>query len=512
MEAKFNSPKVQKIILAVISLFGASAIFYLVSTYSISLNPDSSYYISVARHLTNGDGFIGYNKESFVIQAPLYPIILAFIKIAFGIAPLTSTGVINAIIFGFIIYITGLILLKHFTSSITVLFAIIAIIFSPVLIKFSLFALTEPLFIFLILLYLYYMDIYLVSKNRTALIMLSIFTALACVTRYIGVVIILSGVTTIAVCNKSHAKKKILDLITFLIISALPISVWIIRNLLVSHTLLGPRYTSSYTFFENLIFFFNTILHWFTEIKLNNRSLIMLLFVMICLIYILIFKISKKGKDNFINTLISPISIFILFYSLAIIISSTTTAYDRIADRLLCPIYVPIIILAFYVLDKVPNLFAGYYYQTLGRFFAAFIIIIWLSYIITSADSLIKDYIQKSGWEFGSRAWKKSQTISLLNSLAINKKYEIFSNAPDVVYILADKEAHWSPGRTYYNSPISIDNDGLPLWNDKGKAYLVWFNNIDRKFLFPVKILEKYTSILKIAQANDGEIYIVDIR
>jgi hypothetical protein len=512
MEKPNNILTINKFTPGFIAILCTCIIFYLINTYGISLTPDSSYYISVARHLANGDGFIGYNNEPFVLQAPLYPLIFALIKTMFGVDPLVSAGIVNSIIFGLIIYLSGSILLKHISSFFIALMGILVVACSFVLIKFFLFALTEPLFILFILLYIYYINKYLTTGKKSTLIIFSIFAALACLTRYVGIVLILSGIITIISWKNNSAKNRIRELIVFLLISSLPISLWIVRNYFISHTFLGQRYASSFTFSENLIFFSNTILHWFVNFKLDSKDLIPVILILTTLAYITINKLFKKDGNAFNSSMVNQLLLFIFLYSGAVIISSTTTAYDHIADRLLLPIYIPIVLLVFFFLNNVPGLFEKYYYKILGSTFAVLVIVIWLSYIITNTTSLLKDYVRESGWEFGSKEWKNSQTINLLDNLTINKKYELYSNAPDVVYILSDKEAQWSPGKTYYNSPTPVNNTGLPMWKGKGKAYLVWFNNIDREFLYSVDALEKHTGMIKIVQAKDGEIYLIDIR
>ena len=54
----------RKILLGAPALLGAFIVFFLTGKYGIGLSPDSIYYISVARHVANGAGFIGYDGYS----------------------------------------------------------------------------------------------------------------------------------------------------------------------------------------------------------------------------------------------------------------------------------------------------------------------------------------------------------------------------------------------------------------------------------------------------------------
>ena len=142
-----------KVPLVILGFLGTCIILGLVSLHGIGISPDSVYYLSVARHIADGTGFVGYDGYFLVLQPPLYPIILAAIKILMFIDPLFSSGYVNSILFGLIIYFSGLFLLKHLRSYILVILGTISILVSFVFIQLSLMALSEPLFILLILLY-----------------------------------------------------------------------------------------------------------------------------------------------------------------------------------------------------------------------------------------------------------------------------------------------------------------------------------------------------------------------
>jgi len=64
---------------------GTCTIILLTSRFGVGVLPDSVYYISVARHIADGTGYDGYY---FVLQPPLYPLLLAAIEKIFFIDPL----------------------------------------------------------------------------------------------------------------------------------------------------------------------------------------------------------------------------------------------------------------------------------------------------------------------------------------------------------------------------------------------------------------------------------------
>ncbi|MBK7227947.1 MAG: glycosyltransferase family 39 protein [Ignavibacteriales bacterium] len=136
----------------------------------------------------------------------------------------------------------------------------ISILISYALVQVSLMALSEPLFILLILLFIYHFDKFRSKQDYTSLFLLSIWASLACLTRYTGIVIILTGIILILTHQKSNFKKKILQSLVFILITVLPIGIWIIRNYFISGTTIGQRAESSYSLSQNLRFFYDTIL------------------------------------------------------------------------------------------------------------------------------------------------------------------------------------------------------------------------------------------------------------
>jgi 4-amino-4-deoxy-L-arabinose transferase-like glycosyltransferase len=511
MKIKF----IYKIHLLILGIIGSYIIVLLTSHYGAGISPDSVAYISVARHLSDGTGFVNYDGYFFVLQPPLYPLLLAAIKKIILIDPLIFVGYLNAIILFLIVYYSGLFLLRSLKSSLLAIIGVISILVSFVFIQIFLNALSEPLFILFVLLFLYYFDIYRENGNFISLLLFSAAAALACLTRYVGVIIILTGIVSIIVWRDRTVKEMYKHLIVFLSITILPIGLWVLRNYLLSGTFTGQRAESSYTLPENIILFFNTILKWYLPIEIKTQQLFVLILIFLIGIITVYFLIKKRGKELLRITLFCPTLIFTILYSAIIVISSTTTAFDKIGDRLLSPLFVPSIFIIFFFLDNILEWLTKHFNKKFITVLFICGIIFWLRYPVIRTIYNIQYNFEHSGWEYGSKAWKDNTVIDYLNiHRQFDSEYSFYSNAPEAVFILTNIEARWSPPKTLYNSPQLINaNAGLKsVWKDKDKSCLVWFNNIDRKFLFTVKELQKSSNMVMIARLKDGEIYTVQKR
>ncbi len=499
-----------KIPLAILGLIGASIIFLLTSRHGTGISPDSVAYISVARHIASGAGFITYDGYYFVLQPPLYPILLAAIKELLLIDPLTSAGYVNAILFGLIVYFSGLFFLKKLNSFTLVVMGTVSVLISYALVQVSLMAWSEPLFILLTLLYLYYFETYQAKGDITSLILLSASAALACLTRYIGVVIILTGVVNILLQRKNIFKEKLRHIIIFLLITVLPLGVWIIRNYFLSGTLIGQRAVSSYTLSENMKFLLNTVLPWYLPGGIRGQYVIFWILTAVAVISVGIGLMKRWDKKVLNLKQISPTLIFVLFYVGIIVISSTTTAYDHIDNRLLSPIYVPATFILFFGSDKILTWLQKKFSPKLITVLFAAAIVMLMTFPVRNTIYIVNDYIEQSGWEYNSKPWRDSETIQyLIKHRSLETGFTFYSNAPEAVYILANIETMWSPAKTMYNSPqlLSANSKLNSNWQGDGKVCLVWFNKIDRDFLFTINELQKNTKMAEIAHFQDGEIY-----
>ena len=84
---------------------------------------------------------------------------------------------------------------------------------SPILFNVAIYAWSEPLFILLTVLFLLILNAYLKKKSTGLLLLLSSVATLACLTRYMGVALILTGAAAILSFQRSATRTKLLHLL-----------------------------------------------------------------------------------------------------------------------------------------------------------------------------------------------------------------------------------------------------------------------------------------------------------
>lgn len=156
----------------------AAFVFLSTSRYGAGLSPDSVGYIGTARNLTIGAGFNSYDGAPVVVWPPLYPALLALVSGIFKGDPLFLANVLNALIFGLIVYVGGVLTFKHLSTFPALAFVgTLAILVSIPLFQVSVMAWSEPLFILLLLLSLLLANSYLYKNDIISLILLSLSVA-----------------------------------------------------------------------------------------------------------------------------------------------------------------------------------------------------------------------------------------------------------------------------------------------------------------------------------------------
>ena len=475
-----------KAIIIFFSCFGSVLVIISTLNYGTGLSPDSVEYFAAAGNLLLGRGLLSYNGLPITEWPPLYPVILSLCSYSLGTSIAISAVILNAILFGLIIYQTGMILTKYLSSKTLIIVGLLTVLFSIPVFTESLWAHSELLFIYFLILYIDFLLSYVEKDRLIYFIMIVILTALAMLTRYVGIILIFITIITILLYSNENLKKKFISIFVYSALSSIPISIWLIRNHLISNTFFGERGASRFSLFSNLDLTIEKILSWDLSDHFINLKIFFIIFILIsvALLGALILK-KIKIKDIYLklDTRIAVILIlFISVYLLFLIIISSIKAHNSIDSRLLSPVFIPFLILLLIILQAAYNRI---------KFFKNFILlkIVFFSLFIlgsikpVSYSIKIINYHYHNGAGYSGSLWQKNIKEKWLESLKDNyiKNSAIYSNEPFEVYYLINNYAKWSPRKTFYDS----DEIYVRLKDLKGKfpdeknAYLIWFNDIE---------------------------------
>lgn len=228
MKRTSNKNHIYLIIVIVLSIVGSIFIAWCTREGPWGWS-DSVAYLASARNMIKGIG-IGYYfpNGSFytqIIQAPFYPVILALIGIL-RVDLIAGARVLNILLFGGTIFFAGLIFIHYSNYPWLSVIACIVLGTFPGFVEIYTGVMTEPLFLFLYFLGVYFLFGYLKQKRNSWLITSGIITGLLPATRYIGFVCILTSIFTIMLFLETDWRIRFKSALLFGLLSIIPIAIW----------------------------------------------------------------------------------------------------------------------------------------------------------------------------------------------------------------------------------------------------------------------------------------------
>ena len=207
--------------------------------FGLGLNDDSIAYIAGARSIMEGQGY----REAWLASngpvthfPPGFPAILALIGFVTALDPVRGARALNGLLFGLNIALTGWVGWRMTGSRIVSILASALILLNSSLLYIHSRAMSEPLYIFLMLLSFLLLDIYFERSHNYWLVALGIVLGWAYLARYAALSLLATMIAALLILHQSWRKR--LKSVLILILSAGPwILGWSIRNRIVGGNL-----------------------------------------------------------------------------------------------------------------------------------------------------------------------------------------------------------------------------------------------------------------------------------
>ena len=368
--------------LLLVCIAGLSTAHILVRTapYGATVSPDSIYYLSTALNFLAGEGWRAFDGSRMVLRPPLFSLLLATFGWV-GIEPLEAGRWVNATAFGLTILAAGCWLRSQLRARLLALAATVAIAASLPLSHFASHLLTEPLFVLLTLLALIQLASFLHHGGGTPLLWGAVFTALAALTRYPGVVLIGVGVLLLLVRRAPPLSTRLKDAGVFGVVASLPLAGVLVRNWVIKGSLTGPRHGSGQSLSDVLNRVADLLQEWvippnaldwmgyllwraigldtpdsFGALLLATAGLVVVVLAAAVVVSGRWAKKDGKGSAG-VHCLsglgpVLPFGVFVVGYLVFIVaIVPLVIPYGMLA-RFLLPVYVPLLLAAVFLLDR----------------------------------------------------------------------------------------------------------------------------------------------------------------
>ncbi len=226
--------------IAAIALLGAAMVLYRQSAYGASLSADSVSYISMARNVLAGHGFMPYHGGYVSAWPPLTSALYA--AFSFGVFdPMAVAGPLNAAMFALAVFTVGMWLRRRVESPFVAAWACLSLVFAVSAIRVFDWIWSEPSFILATTLALHWTDRHLEDGKRSSLAWAAAFSAAACLSRYLGAALVIAVALMILLRRGVSWRERFISAAAYSAVSLLPICAWLARNRLTTGLLFGDR-------------------------------------------------------------------------------------------------------------------------------------------------------------------------------------------------------------------------------------------------------------------------------
>ena len=510
---------------AALAVLGAAHILVRTSTYGAAVTGDAVTYLSAAESLAAGDGLRTYSGGLFVMYLPFFSMLMAFISL-FGLEPAEAGRFVNVAAFGLIILISGLWLDRRLRARFLALAATVSMTTSLALSHVATTILTETIFVLFTLLTLICLESFLNRGNgMPALMGATVFAALAAVTRYMGVPLILAGAVMLLTRREISVRAKLKHAAVYGVLSLVPLAIvmahnWVVsgrltgyRKAIVSWQILSDSLSQTVDAFR-LGVFPTAAPDWF-------GYLLLMLAGLVASGAALVFVMAGRGQTTSSSNPGEGASSFGVFSLVYLATSVVITPFMIASPRYLIPIYVPLLIVAVFLLDRFLHIDGSRRVLIVKRTLAAIMLTGWFANIGLAALTNLQLTARalESGYAgLNTARWEDSETIQYVKANLITDR--VYSNYPDAVFYLATVP----PPVKYIPSLATPGECGSWLWRigESGDAYVVWLHksrgwthsevvNRNRKESLgercSIPELDPHPALKRVAETSDGAVY-----
>ena len=445
------------LLIVLLAGLGTANILVRTATYGAAVSPDSVAYLSTALNFLAGEGWRDFTDRPMATWPPLFPLLL----VAFGwvgIEPLEAGRWINATAFGLTILAAGYWLRSNLRSRWLVLAATAIIAASRPLSDLASRFMTEPLFVLLTLLALMQLAAFLNRRTDAPLWWAAVFTALAAITRYAGVVLIGVGVLVLLVHRAPPLAARLKHAIVFGAVSSIPLAGVLTRNWAVSGTLTGPNRSEMR---ESLSDWLSQMADGFRDwaIPPNAPDGLGYLLWMVAGLVVLAAgavvvwsgrSVGRGGKSpSFGLGPALPFGVFAVAYLVFMVtIVPLVSPVGEFPFRYLVPVYVPLLLVAVFLLDRFLCIEAAGWMAAVRYGLASLVVLAALVHVGYSARANLRRTAQAyvTQYKYAYARWQHSETLKYIRDNHIEGR--IYSNRGAIAWFW-DRTAALRKLRTY---------------------------------------------------------------
>jgi hypothetical protein len=419
---------------------GVCVVLLATSRYGIGLTPDSAAYIGAARNLNAGRGVFSYDGTPMASYGPLYPMTLALIGRIAAADALAVAPFAHALLFGLLVFSAGWLgrIYRPDGPALPLLLSLAALVAVPYF-DIAVTAWSELLFLQFSLGVSLSAGAYMARPRRRTLALLTLFSAAACLTRYLGVTLVAAGALAILLAGPGRLRGRLGWVAGYAAFSLLPVGVWMLRNYRLTATFFGERVAASQPLRTHLLALFETAASWY-GLPTGSAFLRLLVIGLGVLAAACVAVLLWRSRPSFGRRQagLGLLVFFAGFYLLALLSSQMGVALTPIGQRYMSPVYLPLALLTLVAAEWLYcRPFPGWPQRAL-RVALICLGIVWLAWAGASLALKVMDRVRFGAGYYHRVEWSENGAIQYLRQGRLGEGRLIYTNVAGGVYLLMD--------------------------------------------------------------------------
>jgi hypothetical protein len=484
---------------------GASIIYWFAIQHGIGVSPDSLTYTSVARNMQHGRFWYQFDGMPLTIFPCFYPSFLGSIMFITQHDIIAIAPIINALLFAVVIFMVGCLAQQMVRNQLYKWLLLSCLLISASLIEIYSMLWSETLFIVLLLLLFVALRKYGSTYSITSLIQVSAIAAIACVTRFAGVTFIAIAGLVLLMDGQLVWRRKWWHLLTFGIVSLLPLIANLSYNYLLQGTLTGMRQKSVTPFTNNVQLYGSVVYDWLHLPQILHPYAAFIGCVIFLVLVVLIAK--RCWQQQAIYSYQNIASVGFIIYVAFIVITSSISRYEPINNRLLSAAFIPMLLATSYWLPPALQQLKIAAARRVAT--AACLTVIGLFQY--------QQYLWLDDWRgmvvrygvpgYTDVTWQQSPIVQFLQRQRtyFAPNIAIYANANDAVYFFS--------GLSCETVPESVHTEEIKDFYSSKPHFIVWFNNeFDNPNIVRLETIQQHRHLDTLKTFTDGYILMSSLK
>jgi hypothetical protein len=496
------------------ALSGSILVFGITSTYGPGVSSDSVFYLASADHFAAGEGFFDMSGEPLIDFPPAYSFLLGTLRWAFGMPSLNAGRLLNFLAYALTVLCAAVLFKRCFPQRpLWFYLGTLATLLSLSLYTMASNIGSDLFFVLSILCFYLLSQDFLARKRLLTLTWLALLAAFVGLLRWVGLSMTVALVILVWIAYRSNRRKALIYSLAFGALGSLPVMIWsLLRNYLVHATLGRAGYWDSATISVpgNLSYFYSKMSQWFVPVQVTNR---IPLFVFLLAALAVLLVINKKANwlfwvRRFALPTILPILVFSLVYLISVSVTGITVDHsDYYDDRYPAPLYFSILIAFFITLDELV-LVHIHSHKRVADLITIVLFAAWAFYPLTLIYKFTLRSLENGVVAYNlynTKAFHDAGLVKYLQSFPFEENAVLYSNITEAVYLFTGRPVRLSPQdpKNYYADPDTLQ-EYYQQWPPESKAYLIWFETIDKRNYYNPRSLRIISSMKKLYEDPDG--------